>query len=42
MVFYTRFLPISLATIGFLALAFQTTILHPFHHTLDVEIHEIE
>jgi hypothetical protein len=41
MFYSTKLLPACIFTIGCSALAFQTTILHPFHEQLDVEFHQI-
>lgn len=37
-----KVLPVSIFTIGCCALAFQATVLHPFHHELDEEFKQIK
>jgi len=37
MPFYKKVLPVCLLTVGCSALAFQTTVLHPFHEDLEKE-----
>lgn len=39
---FKKVLPISIFTVGCSALAFQTTVLHPFHEELDAEFKQIK
>lgn len=42
MFFTTKILPACIFTVGCTALAFQATVLHPFHEKLDEEFKEIK
>lgn len=42
MFFTTKILPACIFTVGCTALAFQATVLHPFHDKLDEEFKEIK
>jgi hypothetical protein len=42
MFIFQRVLPLSIFTVGCCALAFQTTVLHPFHEELDEEFRQIK